>query len=235
MGNGHVFSSSFMDEEKAHEILLANLEGEVLAEPRLIKFGTGMRKRAWSHNDVSLGLSSGFLEPLESTSIHLIQNGISRLLALFPGKPISPVEREEYNRGMSDLYEDVRDFIILHYHANQRDDSDFWRYVRNMEIPDSLARKLEWWRLHGRIFREGAELFGVTSWIAVMLGQNIEPERYDPIVDTLDEAKVAHAMAKMRSGYGAIAASLPDQEQFLRMADAWAANESEARQRAGAA
>jgi tryptophan halogenase len=229
MGNGHVFSSRFMDEEEARQILLANLEGEVLAEPRLIKFGTGMRKRAWSHNVVSLGLSSGFLEPLESTSIHLIQNGISRLLALFPGKPISPIEREEYNRGMGDLYEDVRDFIILHYHANQRDDSDFWRYVRNMEIPDSLARKLELWRLHGRIFREGAELFGVTSWVAVMLGQNIEPERYDPIVDTLDEAKVAHAMVKMRSGYAAIAASLPDQEQFLRMAEAWAGD------RAGAA
>jgi tryptophan halogenase len=224
-----------MEEEEARQILLANLEGDVLAEPRLLKFGTGMRKRAWSHNVVSLGLSSGFLEPLESTSIHLIQNGISRLLALFPGKPISPVEREEYNRGMGDLYKDVRDFIILHYHANQRDDSEFWRYVREMEIPDTLSRKLELWRLHGRIFREGAELFGVTSWVAVMLGQNIEPERYDPIVDTLDEAKVAHAMAQMRSGYAATAASLPDQKQFLRMANAWAADESEARERTGTA
>src|SRR5690606_12662435 len=175
-GNGHVFSSSFIGEDEARELLLANLEGEVLAEPRLIKFATGRRKKAWSHNVVSLGLSSGFLEPLESTSIHLIQNGISRLLALFPGKPISPVEREEYNRGMGELHEDVRDFIILHYHATQRGDSEFWRYVRDMPVPESLARKMALWKLHGRIFREGAELFGVTSWVAVMLGQNVDPE-----------------------------------------------------------
>ena len=227
-GNGHVFSSAFMDEEEARAILLANLEGEPLADPRTIPFRTGRRKLSWSHNVVALGLSSGFLEPLESTSIHLVQNGIQRLLALFPDKPISPIERDEYNRGMSDLYEDVRDFIILHYKATQRDDTPFWRHVRDMDIPDSLARKIELWRLHGRIFRENAELFGVTSWVAVLLGQNIWPERYDPVADTLDEAKVAAAMAEMRAAYARAAERLPAQDEFLKVAGAWATEAAEA-------
>src|SRR5690606_10742133 len=222
MGNGHVFSSAYMEEDEAREILLANLEGEVLAEPRTIRFATGRRKASWSHNVVALGLSSGFLEPLESTSIHLIQNGIQRLLALFPGRPISPVERDEYNRGMGELYNDVRDFVILHYKATQRDDTPFWRYVRDMDVPDTLARKMDLWRLHGRIFREGAELFGTTSWVAVMLGQNLWPEAYDPIVDSLDEEKVAQALRQMRGEYRSAAEGLPGQERFLRMAGAWA-------------
>ena len=225
IGNGHVFSSRFTDEDAAREVLLANLEGEVLAEPRTIRFETGRRKTSWSHNVVALGLSSGFLEPLESTSIHLIQNGIQRLLALFPGRPISPLERDEYNRGMDELYDDVRDFVILHYKATQRDDTEFWRYVANMEVPESLARKMELWRLHGRIFREGYELFGTVSWVAVMLGQNLWPEAYDTIADSLDEAKVAQAMAQMREDYRKAAEALPDQEQFLRAAGAWAASE----------
>jgi tryptophan halogenase len=174
---------------------------------------------------VCLGLSSGFLEPLESTSIHLIQNGIQRLLALFPDHPVSPIERDEYNRGMKDLYEDIRDFIILHYKATQREDTPFWRHVGAMEIPETLQRKIDLWRLHGRVFREGAELFGVTSWVAVMLGQNIWPRRHDPIADTLDENKVSRAMAQMREGYSAAAKALPSQEEFLRATGAWTASD----------
>jgi tryptophan halogenase len=225
MGNGMVFSSRFADEDAAREVLLANLEGEVLAEPRTIRFTTGRRKTSWSHNVVALGLSSGFVEPLESTSIHLIQNGIQRLLALFPGKPISPLERDEYNRGMGELYDDLRDFVILHYKATQRDDSELWRYVGAMDVPDALARKMELWRLHGRVFREGYELFGPVSWVSVMLGQNLWPEAYDTIADSLDEAKVAEAMAQMREDYRKAAEPLPNQEEFLRMAGAWAAEE----------
>ena len=224
-GNGHVYCSQFMGDEEAERILMANLEGEAFADPRVIRFTTGRREQSWSHNVVCLGLSSGFLEPLESTSIHLIQNGIQRLLALFPDRRISPVERDEYNRGMRDLYEDIRDFIILHYKATQRDDTEFWRYVGAMDIPATLQRKIELWRLHGRIFREGAELFGVTSWVAVMLGQNVWPDHYDPIVDTLDETKVAHAMAQMRERYSAAAQALPRQDEFLRAAGAWAADD----------
>ncbi|QUL37977.1 tryptophan halogenase family protein [Erythrobacter sp. JK5] len=220
-GNGHVFSSQYMDEDEARDILLRHVEGEPLTEPRTLRFLTGMRKQAWSHNVVSLGLSSGFIEPLESTSIHLIQNGIARLFALFPDGPDCGLERDEYNRGMRETYEDVRDFIILHYKATQRDDSPFWRYVRDMEIPDSLAHKIELWRSRGRIFRENAELFTMPSWVAVMLGQNIWPERHEAIADTLDEAKVAQAMAQMRAAYRAAADQMPTQEQFLKQAGAW--------------
>lgn len=220
-GNGHVFSSAFMDEDEARQILLANLDAAPLAEPRTIRFRTGMRKQAWSHNVIALGLASGFLEPLESTSIHLVQNGIHRLLALFPDKPVSPVERDEYNRGMHAIYEDVRDFIILHYKATQRTDTPFWRHVRDMEVPDSLQRKMDLWRLHGRVFRENAELFGVTSWVAVMLGQNLWPERWDPIADTLDIGKVRSAMADMRTAYAETARRLPAQVDFLQQAGAW--------------
>ena len=225
MGNGHVYCSEYISDDEAEHVLRGNLEGELLDEPRPIRFGTGMRKQAWSHNVVSLGLSAGFLEPLESTSIHLIQNGISRLLALFPGKPVSPLERDEYNKGMRALFEDVRDFIILHYKATQRDDTEFWRYVANMSIPESLRRRIEMWKLHGRVFREGVELFGLVSWVAVMLGQNQWPDTYDPIADSLDERKVAQAMAQMRESYAATARNLPTQEDFLKRAGAWAAQD----------
>jgi len=224
-GNGHVYASEFLEDDEAERLLLANLEGDPLAPPRRLRFTTGKRRKAWSHNVVALGLSSGFLEPLESTSIHLIQNGIARLLALFPDREISPLEREEYNRGMGELIDDVRDFIILHYKATQREDTPFWRRVRAMEVPEPLQRKMELWRLHGRIFREGAELFGTTSWVAVMLGQNLWPDRYDPIADSLDEDKVAAAMAQMRADYARVAGGLPGQEDFLRAAGAWAADD----------
>ena len=220
-GNGHVFSSRYMEEDEARSILLSNIEGEPLAEPRTLRFTTGMRRKAWNHNVVSLGLSGGFIEPLESTSIHLIQNGIQRLFALFPDKPISPLERDEYNRGMRELFEDVRDFIILHYKATQRDDSPFWRHVRDMDVPESLARKMELWRLHGRVFRENAELFTTPSWVAVMLGQNIVPASHDPIADTLDEHKVAGAMQQMRRAYAETAGKLPPHEAFIRQSGGW--------------
>ncbi|WP_427968282.1 tryptophan halogenase family protein [Altererythrobacter sp.] len=222
-GNGHVFCSAFCDADEAERILLENVPGKVLTDPRLIRFKTGMRDVAWSHNVVALGLSSGFIEPLESTAIHLIQNGIARLSALFPDRQISPLERDEYNRGMRATYEDVRDFIILHYKATQRDDTPFWREMAAMEVPDSLAHKMALWELHGRVFRENAELFALPSWVAVMLGQNKWPARHDPIADTLDEDKVAIAMKQMREGYRATADALPTQEEFLRRTGAWAA------------
>jgi tryptophan halogenase len=234
MGNGHVFSSRFIDEDAAREVLLENLEGPPLAEPRTIRFATGRRKQSWSHNVVALGLSAGFLEPLESTSIHLIQAGIHHLLALFPGKPVSPLERDEFNRRMRDLYNDVRDFVILHYKATQRDDTPFWRYVRDMDVPETLTRKTELWRLHARIFREGAELFGTTSWIAVMLGQGLWPDTYDPIAESLDEEMVAQAMRRMRTAFRQSAETLPSHEEFLRRAGAWAAARDAAPQGGGA-
>ncbi|WP_281281642.1 tryptophan halogenase family protein [Qipengyuania marisflavi] len=220
-GNGHVFSSAFTSEDAARDILLRNVEGEALAEPRLLRFATGMRRKAWNHNVVALGLSSGFLEPLESTSIHLIQNGIARLFALFPDWPIDPRDRDDYNRGMRELYEDVRDFVILHYKATERDDTEFWRYVRNMEVPETLAKRIDQWQRRGRVFRENAELFTMPSWVAVMLGQNVWPETHDPMADTLDKHKVAMAMGQMRENYRSTAELLPTHEEFLRKAGAW--------------
>jgi tryptophan 7-halogenase len=198
MGNGHVYCSAFISDDEAERVLLSNLEGELIADPRRLSFTTGRRKLAWSRNVVALGLSTGFVEPLESTSIHLVQAGISRLLALFPDRRFTPLERDEYNRSMQKLFEWVRDFVILHYKAMQRDDSEFWKECGAMEVPDSLAEKIELFRNKARVFAEGLELFPPQSWVAVMLGQNILPEDYEPVVDGLDEGKVTQALEQMR-------------------------------------
>jgi tryptophan halogenase len=215
MGNGIVYSSDYMTDSEAEALLLANLEGEPLAEPRRLSFTAGRRRLAWNANVVSLGLSSGFIEPLESTSIHLIQSGIVKLLALFPDRRFNPVERDEYNRQMQDVYEDCRDFIILHYKATQRRDSPFWDYCRTMEVPDSLERKIELWRAKGRLFREGRELFGTPSWVAVMLGQGIVPDDHEPAADALDGDMIADALDKMRLSYRRMAEHMPTHGEFI--------------------
>ncbi|GAA4757430.1 tryptophan 7-halogenase [Sphingomonas daechungensis] len=215
MGNGLVYSSAHISDDDAAQLLLDNLEGEQLADPRALSFTTGRRLLAWNKNVVALGLASGFVEPLESTSIHLIQAGIARLLALFPDKRFSPIERDEYNQQIQNLFEDVRDFVILHYWANRRTDSDFWKSCAAMELPDSLQRKIDLWRSKARIFRENAELFARTSWVAVMLGQGILPESYDPIADALDEQKVAAALEQMRLANLQAAERLPSHGEFL--------------------
>ena len=218
MGNGHVFASDYVDGDAAEAELMANLEGEPLADPRRIQFTTGRRKQSWNKNVVCLGLSSGFIEPLESTSIHFIQSGIAKLIALFPDKRFNPVERDEYNRQMRDLYEDVRDFIVLHYKATMRDDTPFWHRCRTMEIPDTLQRKIDLFRARGRVFRDGLELFATTSWVSVALGQHIIPDDYEPAVDALDEGRVATALEQMRQGYLNVAQHLPTHGDFIRRA-----------------
>jgi tryptophan halogenase len=215
MGNGLVYSSAHLDREDAEELLLANLEAEPIAEPQHLSFKAGRRSLAWTANVVSLGLSSGFLEPLESTSIHLVQSGIAKLLALFPDRRFNPVERDEYNRQMQDVFEDVRDFIILHFKATRRDDSDFWNYCRTMDVPDKLAAKLELWRSKGRIFREGAELFGTASWVAVLLGQGLIPEAPEPAAYAADEAMVADVLDRMRLSYRHTAEQIPTHADFI--------------------
>ena len=218
MGNGHVYSSAHISDEDAEQVLRDNLEGELLDEPRRLRFTTGRRKQAWSRNVVSMGLSSGFVEPLESTSIHLIQSGIAKLIALFPDKRFNPVERDEYNKQMRDLFEDVRDFIILHYHATTRDDSDFWKQCRAMSIPDGLQHKIDLFRAKARVFREGFDLFATTSWVAVMLGQHIVPEEHEPAADALDEERVSAALEEMRIGYLETAQAMPTQAEFIARA-----------------
>ncbi len=214
-GNGHVYCSAYLDDDTAEQQLMASLEGPALADPRRLRFTTGRRRESWSRNVVALGLSSGFLEPLESTSIHLIQSGIARLIALFPDKRFDPIERQEYNRQMRDLYEDIRDFIILHYKATTRTDTPFWNQVRSMDIPQSLANRIALFQGKGRLFREGNELFSATSWVAVCLGQHIVPREHEPAADALDENLVAKALEQMRQGYRETAQKMPSHGEFL--------------------
>ena len=219
MGNGLVYSSAHLARDDAEAAAARQPRGgAACAEPRHLSFTAGRRQLAWNGNVVSLGLSSGFIEPLESTSIHLVQSGIAKLLALFPDRRFNPLEREEYNRQMKDVFEDVRDFIVLHYKATRRDDSEFWNYCRTMDIPDSLECKLELWRSKGRLFREGRELFGTASWVAVLLGQGIVPEEQEPGRRSDRSGCIADALDKMRLSYRRMAEHMPAHADFIAQA-----------------
>ncbi|MGF6275784.1 tryptophan halogenase [Massilia sp. UYP11] len=197
-GNGHVYCSRFISDDEAAATLLANLDGRALAEPRLIKFQTGMRKQAWNRNVVAIGLSGGFLEPLESTSIHLIQSSIARLVELFPDRRFSDVDRDEFNRQSRFEYERVRDFIILHYHLNQRTDSAYWLECANMAIPETLRQKMDLYRSRGKVVRVDNELFSEVGWLQVFEGQNMPLDGYHPLADTQSEADIAEYMESVR-------------------------------------
>ena len=215
IGNGHVFSSRFMSEDEATNILLSNLDGEPLAEPRTIKFTTGKRKKYWNKNVVAIGLASGFIEPLESTSIHLIQSTIARLFSFFPTKDFSETEIDTFNR-LSDIeMERVRDFIVLHYAATERNDTPFWDYCRNLELPEFLKRKIALYESSGRIIRQDEELFNETSWLAVFHGQGIKPHGYHPIVDTLSPEEVEYRVNSVRNVIENSAKEMPLQKDFI--------------------
>jgi len=214
-GNGFVYSSEAIGDDEAAELLLGNLEGEALAEPRLVPFATGRREKFWHKNCVALGLSAGFLEPLESTAIHLIQTGIAKLLALFPDRNFSQVEIDEYNRLVAANYEQVRDFLILHYKATERNDSDLWNYCRTMAIPDSLQNKIDLFEASGRCFRYEDDLFSVTSWVAVLLGQGIRPARYDEIVNSMTADELTDVLQSMREKIEQRARQIPMQQGFI--------------------
>ena len=213
-GNGHVYSSAFMEDDEAERILLDTLDADPIAEPRRLQFIAGRRSKAWEANVIAIGLSSGFLEPLESTSIHLIQHGVQKLLSLLPSRDINPVERDEYNRHMVNSYEPIRDFLILHYFANSRSEP-FWQQRRDMDLPETLRHKIELFRQHGRVFRYNDELFDVPSWIAVMLGQDIIPEEPDPLAASLPDADVLRAMAELKRSYETAAERLPLASEFI--------------------
>ena len=198
-GNGHVFSSAYMAEDEAARILMANLDAPPLAEPRLLKFTTGKRKKLWNKNVVAVGLASGFMEPLESTSIHLIQSVVSRLATFFPDQGFNAADIDEFNRQCDFEFERIRDFIILHYKATERSDTPFWDYVRTMPIPDTLAHKIELFKANGRVVRENAELFSEISWVEVFLGQRVTPRGYHPLVDAMPEEKIARFLDNVRS------------------------------------
>lgn len=216
IGNGHVFSSAHIDRTEATDLLLANLDGKPLADPNQLAFTAGHRARAWEKNVVALGLAAGFLEPLESTSIHLVQSGIARLLALFPDTGFDQAGIDRFNAETAHEYTNIRDFLVLHYSASERDDSEFWRYCRNLPAPDGLAEKIAMFRSSGRIFRENNELFTEDSWLSVMLSQGIMPRAYHPAAHMLDEEETRKRLAHIREVIANTANQLPTQADFLR-------------------
>jgi tryptophan halogenase len=214
-GNGHVYCSAFTSDERARELLMANVDAAPLAEPRPIRFTTGRRKQLWNRNVVCLGLASGFLEPLESTAIHLIQVSIQRLILLFPHLGDCEERRREFNRASAAEYEYIRDFIILHYHANNRVGEPFWDACRNMAIPDSLRHRIELFRETAGIFCAGDDLFQLHSWLQVLWGQGVRPEATHPFVESVSPADREGYLRTLRTVLARVAHELPGHAEYI--------------------
>lgn len=214
-GNGYVYSSGFIDDDAAAATLLDNLDGAALGDPRPLRFVAGRRRKIWSRNCVALGLASGFLEPLESTSISLIQSGVTRLLENFPDRDFDPLLEAEFNRQSALEYERIRDFIILHYCVNSREDGELWRYCRAMSLPDSLREKIEMFAHRGRVVIREGDGFAAPSWVSIFNGLGIRPDRYDPLADRLDPAELGATMERRRALIRRTAESMPTLDAFI--------------------
>jgi tryptophan 7-halogenase len=215
VGNGHVFASAFMDQEEASRILLTNLDGEALAEPRLLRFKAGRREEFWRGNVVAIGLSAGFLEPLESTSIHLTQSAIMRLIALMPRGKSNPTSAAVFNRLTAQEYDHIRDFVILHYHQTQRSDSDFWNYVRTMAVPDSLTERILLYRETGRIMEAHDDLFGEANWLAVLEGQGVAATNWHPAADRMTNAELTERLGRIENVVARSVDYMPGHQEFI--------------------
>ncbi len=215
IGNGYVYCNDFVSDDQAATTLIGNLDGAQLAEPRQLRFKTGKRRQMWKKNCVALGLASGFIEPLESTSIHLVQTAIARLLAFLPSQGFGQADIDEYNMQADFEYASLRDFIILHYHANQREGSEFWRYCREMKLPDSLAHKIALFQSNGRIQRFNLELFDVPSWLQVMWGQGLRPRGYHTLADNLSENDLQKFLIDCKEKTDRVVGELTDHRQFV--------------------
>jgi tryptophan halogenase len=214
-GNGYVYSSAQISDDEAAATLMANLDGRALGEPRKLQFTTGMRKKFWSRNCVAIGLASGFMEPLESTSIYLIQSGIARLINLMPDRDFSPVLIDRYNAQAAFEFERIRDFLILHYWATERRDTSFWRYCSGMSIPEPLADTVRLFKDSGRFFRNAEEMFAITSWVQVMLGQHIVPQHYHPAVDLVPDQEIAGLVDSVKTVIATCVDAMPMHAQFI--------------------
>lgn len=215
VGNGMVYCSRYLGDEEAKRGLLGNVEGRTLTEPRIIKFRPGQRREHWKKNCVAVGLASGFIEPLESTSIHLIQRSVIRLLQMFPRTGIEQPDIDEFNRQMSTEIEHIRDFIVLHYHVTEREDTPFWHALRNMSIPDSLRHRIELFHETGRVFREPNELFAENSWIQVMLGQGILPRQHHPVADLMGDEELGKFLGGIKASVERTLRQLPRHQAYL--------------------
>ncbi len=214
-GNGYVYSSKYISDDEVAGVLLKNLDGAALADPRVLRFTTGRRRKFWNKNCVAIGLASGFLEPLESTSIYLIQSGIARLLNLFPDREFRPAIIDRYNAQSTFEIEHIRDFLILHYYATQRNDSAFWNYCRTMDIPAPLQDTIRLFRDSGRFFRDAEEMFAITSWVQVMLGQHIQPQNYHPFVDQLSDRELQQFIAGVKNVIASCVEAMPMHAAFI--------------------
>ncbi len=214
-GNGYVYCSDFLSDDEAAAALLGRLPGAPLKEPLRLRFTTGRRRKAWNRNCVALGLASGFLEPLESTGIHLVHRGLALLLNQFPDRAFEPADIEHYNRIMAGEYERIRDFLMLHYILTERDDTPFWRFCRGLPVPDALRERLDLFRGYGRVTPEGNELFPVQSWQYVMTGQGVTPRGYDPRADKIDPAHADRLLGELRGVIGRCAAYMPPHKAFI--------------------
>ena len=215
-GNGHVYWNEFISDDEATHQLMTTLEGPALADPKQLLFLTGRRRKFWNKNVVAIGLSGGFLEPLESTSIHLIQEGITALIELFPDAVIEQSDIDEYNERMGLNFERVRDFLLLHYVATQRDDSEMWQFFRAMTLPDSLQEKIDAWMARGYVLKYDFGVFLPPSWIAVMLGQNLMPEGFDPRANQIAESQLLQMLARVREETARAADATPDHATFIK-------------------
>jgi tryptophan halogenase len=215
VGNGLVFSSRFVDDEQARQALLARVEGTPLTPPRVLRFCPGQRQRAWSGNCVAVGLSSGFLEPLESTSIYLIQRAIIRLVQMFPGAGIEPADVVEFNQQTRADIEHVRDFIVLHYHVTNRQDEPYWQASRSMAIPAGLQHRIDLFRETGRVFRVAGELFSENSWAQVMLGQGLVPRQHHTVANLMGDAELARFLDGIRASIAQAVAQMPAHQAYV--------------------
>ena len=215
-GNGHVYCSAHMEDQEALDILVGNIAGKPQADPNFLRFTTGRRKKFWNKNVVALGLAAGFMEPLESTSIHLINTGIDKLLSMLSLNGITQAQEDTFNRLTAREYARIRDFLILHYNATSRDDSEFWNYVRTMDVPDTLTQKVELFKANGQIFREEDELFTDTSWAAVMMGQGIQMEGHNPMADALDMPATRKEVDEMEQSIRFLVQHMPGHGEYLQ-------------------
>lgn len=215
-GNGIIFSNRFMSEDEGRDLLLSSIEGEVLTEPRVIHFRTGTRRAHWHRNCVCVGLSSGFLEPLESTSIHLIQRSVLRLMKMFPQDGVKQTDIDEFNAQTSYELEHIRDFIILHYHLTNRTDTPFWRYCRNMDVPETLKHRMQLFEETGRTFRENDQLFAENSWTQVMLGQGLMPSSHHPTADVMSEKEITEFLNHIDQNVEKTVAGMPAHATYLK-------------------
>ena len=214
VGSGHIYASGFMDDDRAADILLNNIESKPLADPAPLRFTPGRRRKAWNKNCVALGLAAGFLEPLEATSIHMIQRGIAMLLKFFPDRRFEAADIDRYNKVFAFEFGRIRDFLLLHYTQTRREGA-FWDHCRAMPLTDSLQEKLDLFRSHGRILREDTELFPIQSWLSVMVGQGIVPRGHDPLINGLDPQKIMANLDGLRASVQACADDMPTHQAFI--------------------